>query len=233
MTALPDISRVAALIGEPTRAAMLVMLFGGVALTSSELAATAHVSPQTASMHLAKLVAGGFLTVEKRGRHRYYRLAGQEVAGALEALSTLTDVQRKNRPYSRVPKELRFARTCYDHLAGSLGVMIADALVTRGFLIADGAYFHMTSSGENWLATFGVDVEALKGTRRVLARCCFDWSERRHHIGGALGAALLKCLLESGCVVRMPEGRTVRLTVTGRMVLEKELGLRTEIAQVA
>lgn len=226
----PRIGSVAALIGEPARAAILVSLWDGRALSAGELAARAEVSTATASAHLAKLVAGGLLAVEARGRHRFYRLAGGAVAEAMEALAVLAPPGERIAapdPFEREAlAELRFARTCYDHLAGWLGVAIAEAMLARRFLIEAGDGFAPTASGEAWLAALGVDVAAARRARRAFARGCLDWSERRPHLAGALGAALAVRLFALGWVERVAGERTVRLTGTGRGALRRELGVR-------
>ena len=228
MLAHPNLSPVATLIGDPTRSALLAQLFDGAARTAGELACGAGVSPQVASNHLAKLLAGGLLALEVQGRHRYYRLARPEVAQALEALAGLGMPEPANTPRRvelKVPPELRFARTCYDHLAGELGVAMSRALLQRGYLLEEDARFETTPEGEAWLAGFGVPITELRRSRRTFARRCLDWSERRPHLGGALGTAVLKRLLDLGWVVRIPGNRAVRLTVAGSLALERELDL--------
>jgi DNA-binding transcriptional ArsR family regulator len=226
MNAYPDFAYVAGLIGDPTRAAMLDSLLDGRALPASELAYLARVSPQTASAHLAKLVEGKLLAVETHGRHRYYRLAGAHVAQVLEALTTLAPpVQVRSLRQSDLLKEVRHARTCYDHLAGQLGVELTRTFMVRGFLReADGEY-RITEEGKRWFSDFGIDVEAIRKKRRSLARPCLDWSERRHHLAGALGAALADRLFELGWIVRVPSSRAVRITEKGREHLAQQLGI--------
>jgi DNA-binding transcriptional ArsR family regulator len=223
----PDIAAVAALIGEPARAAMLVELLDGRALTASELAARVEIAPSTASEHLAKLVAGALLACEARGRHRHYRLAGPGVASALEILGTLA---RHARPVDDFEHELlhdiRFARSCYDHLAGRLGVAITESLLDHRFMVEADRDFRLTSDGEGWFAGFGVDLGAARQARRAFARRCLDWSERRPHLAGALGAGLLARLLELGWVERRDGERTLRLTPAGQDGLDATLGLR-------
>ncbi|MCP3139873.1 ArsR/SmtB family transcription factor [Pyxidicoccus xibeiensis] len=218
-----DLALVANLIGEPTRAGMLSRLLEGPARTAGELAREVGISPQTASGHLARLLEGGLVRVEVQGRHRYYRLAGPDVARALEALSLLTPTRAA--PAVRVPSPLRFARTCYDHLAGQLGVDLADALERRGYLEASEETWVLTPTGERFITRLGVEAGPLSRGRRAFARRCLDWSERRAHVGGALGAALAERLFTLRWVARRPEGRGVRLTVEGRRGFEKELGL--------
>ncbi|HUZ01811.1 MAG TPA: helix-turn-helix domain-containing protein [Thermomicrobiaceae bacterium] len=227
MKAQPNLAPIANLIGEPARATMLLELLGGGALTATELAARAEVAPSTASEHLARLVDGGLLRVEAQGRHRYYRLAGPEVARILEALGTLGRPVDGGDPFEHeVLDGLRFGRTCYDHLAGRLGVVVRDALVERGVLVEDGVEHGVTPAGEAWFAAFGIEVPAVRRARRSFARSCLDWSERRPHLAGALGAALLDRLVALGWVARVPGERMVVLTSAGRLGLARELGIR-------
>jgi len=160
--------------------------------------------------------------VAAQGRHRYYRLAGPEVARALEALSLLTPAARAA---VRVPEPLRFARTCYDHLAGRLAVDLVDAMARKGHLSEGEDAFALTPGGEKYFTHLGVDLEALSRGRRAFARPCLDWSERRPHLAGALGAALAGCLFERKWLARAQDGRGVRLTVAGRQGFERDLGL--------
>lgn len=223
----PNIALVASLIGEPARAAMLVALLDGRSLPASELAFRARVSPQTTSSHLAKLMSGKLLAVETHGRHRYYRIANAEVAQALEAIQSIAP-QRRITALLRTDedKTLRFARTCYDHLAGKLAVELTQKLVERGVLRISGADYSVTRKGAEWLKDFGIEVEEAKQRRRAFARQCLDWSERRHHIAGALGAAILARLFELNWIARQRTGRAVRLTHTGQRELHKEFNIR-------
>jgi DNA-binding transcriptional ArsR family regulator len=227
MNAYPNLAPFADLIGEPARAVMLSELLGGGALTSTELAVRAAIAPSTASEHLAKLVTGGLLSVETQGRHRYYRLAGPEIARILEALGAYSQPIESGDTFEReVLQGLRFARTCYDHLAGHLGVSLRSALIERGVLIEDGAEHRVTPAGEEWLTAFGIDLHVVRGARRSFARRCFDWSERRPHLAGALGAALLSRLIEQNWIVRVPGERLIVVTDTGRLAFARDLGLR-------
>jgi DNA-binding transcriptional ArsR family regulator len=220
-----DFARVAALIGEPARATMLLSLLDGRALAAGELAFSANVAPQTASGHLAKLVQGGLLRVETQGRHRYYRLAGPDVGSALEALGELAPAPRMRDREPEEIKVLRYARTCYNHLAGRLAVDIHIAMQRRGLLQpAAKKQCELTELGCKWLAEIASDLQLKIGRQDRVARLCLDWTERQHHLGGPLGCTLLNCLGARKWVVRM-QGRAVRLTVNGRLELGNRLGL--------
>lgn len=221
-----DFCSVAALIGEPARATMLLALLSGRALPAGELAFSANVAPQTASGHLAKLVEGGLLSVETQGRHRYYRLAGPDVGTALEALGGLAPAPRFR---DRLPDEIRairYARTCYNHLAGRLAVDINIAMQQRGLLApVTEKQCELTEQGRRWFAEIIREDSANLRRRDGMARLCLDWTERQHHLGGPLGSALLNTLCERKWVVRIRDTRGVRLTVNGRIELGKRLGL--------
>ena len=220
----PNLAPFGALIGERARATMLAELLDGRALTATELAARAGVTPATASVHLARLVGGGLLAVEPQGRHRYFRLKSRRVARALESLAALATTPAAGRPRG-VPNELRFARTCYDHLAGRLGVALENALVRQRLLAPEGPVYRVTRGGAAWLEAFGVDVAAARQSRRAFARACLDWSERRHHVAGALGRSLLDRLVERGWIERRTGERIVDLTASGKRALARELGV--------
>ncbi|MEL6316769.1 MAG: winged helix-turn-helix domain-containing protein, partial [Pseudomonadota bacterium] len=188
----PDIARLAALIGDPARANMLTALMSGQALTGRELAEAAGVTPQTASGHLAQLEAAGLVARRRQGRHRYAALAGPEVGAALEALMGLAAAagHSRARPGPKDPA-LRAARICYDHLAGEMGVRLYDGLLAQGALAEDGGGApSLTPEGAARMRAFGVDPAPLARARRPLCRACLDWSSRRNHLAGALGAAL-------------------------------------------
>ena len=223
-----ELAEVAALIGDPARANMLMMLVDGRAHTATELALAAGVSAQTTSGHLAKLTGANLLAVAAQGRHRYYRLAGPEVVQALEALLSLSAA---SLPPKRLPSKLdgaiRDARTCYDHLAGRLGVALADRLIEQGHLKPDGRQdFRGTRSGEMFLRDFGIDLDAESRHRRAFARQCLDWSERRPHIAGALGAAIAYRFFECGWITRQRESRAVAMTRAGKRALKALLDIR-------
>jgi DNA-binding transcriptional ArsR family regulator len=225
-----DIAAVAMAIGHPARGAMLTALFGGRALPASELARSARVSRSTASAHLAQLVETGLVRVERQGRHRYHRLAGADVAEALETLAALAPPRpvRSLRESDRARAE-RAARTCYDHVAGALGVALTDRLCDAGAL--DLASLGLLDAAP--LRALGVDVDRACAGRRPPTRSCLDWSERRPHLAGALGAALLDTLLASAWVARRPGGRALLVTPAGRDGLRDALGLEVEAPAVA
>lgn len=226
MNAHADIAAVAALLADPTRAAFLEALMDGRALPAGELAAHAGVSASTASEHLSRLVESGLLAVERSGRHRYFRLADPTVAQAWEALAVLAPAKKvRSLRESEAARAMRFGRTCYDHLAGELGVGLTQALVQAEVLTVTDGRFDVTADGAHRLKDFGIDTGALQSKRRALAPCCLDWTERRHHVAGALGAALLGRLLDLGWIRRSESSRAVRLTDSGRLGLSTEFGL--------
>jgi DNA-binding transcriptional ArsR family regulator len=220
-------SSAATLIADPTRSLMLAALLDGRALPAGELAYAAGVSAQTASAHLAKLLDGGLLTVEKEGRHRYYRLAGTHVAEALERLATLGGTETvRRKPLPPKARELQFARRCYDHLAGQLGVAVTQGLQERGFIIAAAdKQFQVSPMGADWFHGIGLDVNGLRPTRRGLARQCLDWTERSHHLAGPLGVALLTHMCAENWLRRSRESRAIRITPKGRTELKRQLGV--------
>jgi DNA-binding transcriptional ArsR family regulator len=218
----PAIAAVAALIGDPARTNMLQALMATAALTASELAREAGVTPQTASGHLGKLQAGGLLSVEHQGRHRYYRLAGPDVAAALEALMGIAGRVRPQRTRPG-PKDdvLRTARACYDHLAGGLGVSLYDHFLAGGRLAKRNDELVVTESGRRFFCDFGLDMAALENRRRPLCRACLDWSERRAHLAGSLGAALLGAMLARGWCARPKDSRALAFSLDGRVAFER------------
>jgi len=225
----PSIATVAALIGDTGRVAMLTALVGGRALPAGELAAAADMSPPAASAHLAKLTDGGLLTVEREGRHRYYRLAGPGVAAILESLASYAGQPIRPRAV-RTPKAraLRRARTCYDHLAGQLGVAVATALEGRGLLApAGGKRLDVTPAGATWFAAvLGIDATALRPGRHGIACRCLDWTERRHHLAGPLGTQMMRRYCDLGWLTKTPDSRAVQLSPCGRNSLHPQLGIR-------
>lgn len=220
-----ELAITANLLAEPARAAMLLELMHGRALPAGELADAANVTAQTASGHLAKLVEGGFLRMEQQGRHRYYRLANAEVADAVEALLVLTRDGRKREASVPEVGSLAHARTCYAHLAGWLGVQIADALQAKGFLLpASGRAFAVTEQGREWFEEMGVVVNGAEdGANAKLARQCIDWTERRPHVAGALGVGMYRRFVALRWIAPMKSTRAVRVTLDGKRGLWKRL----------
>lgn len=223
----PNVVEVASLIGDPSRLAMLMSLLGGKALPAGDLAQAARISPQTASTHLAKMVEGGLLLHESYGRHKYFRLASREVGHALESLIAIAPSKSvRSLRESDELKTLRHARTCYDHLAGKIGVALTDRLLDMKFLEESGNDYVLSVEGKERLQNFGVEVDADHRKRRHYARQCLDWSERRHHLAGSLGAAITQRLFELKWIERLPNGRAVRVTNAGIHGLAGEFGLQ-------
>lgn len=220
MTAEPDIARVAAAIGDRTRASMLTALLDGEALTAGALARRAGVAPSTATGHITRLLDDRLIVRRTAGRRRYHVLAGEDVAAALEALARISPSIRDGM---QSQDALRFARTCYDHLAGALGVTVGDALVERG--VVSSGMTELSAAGSDWLRGLGVDVEGLRTKRRTLVRPCLDWSERRDHVAGAVGAVIADIAIARRWVVRLDGTRGLRLTLRGREGFYRALGL--------
>jgi DNA-binding transcriptional ArsR family regulator len=221
----PSIAPVAALAGDPGRANMLAALSGGMALTASELAGEAGVTLQTASSHLAKLESAGLISATRQGRHRYFRLADDDVAQMLEAIMNVAarTGQMRTRPGPRDPA-LRKARICYDHLAGEMGVGLLDSLLRMECMVREHDELSLTKSGVAFMNGLRIDVGRLSAQRRPLCRPCLDWSMRRHHLGGALGAALLKRFQELRWLARINESRALRFTPSGEIHFLKTFG---------
>ena len=217
----PDLSRIAALVGDPARANMLSALMGGTALTASELAQEAGVSLPTASSHLAKLAQGGLVLVASQGRHRYFALSGPQVAAMLEAIEGVAAAAgpRRVRPGPR-DHAMREARVCYDHLAGEKGVALFDHLTQRGFVEAGGDTVALTDDGHRWFEAVGIDVAGLAKYRRPLCRSCLDWSVRRSHLAGSLGAAMLDLMISRGWTRRLRDSRALAFTPPGRAAFD-------------
>jgi DNA-binding transcriptional ArsR family regulator len=216
-----SIARIAGLIGEAGRIQMLTTLLDGNGHPAAELAIVASVSPQTASSHLAKLLEGELISSERRGRQRFFRLKNSDVATAIEALGALA-----HDSGSDAMPELRFARTCYDHLAGVLAIALRNELLEKGIVCQGKDAFLVTSDGERFLRRFEIDTSALRKVRRSFAYKCLDWTERHHHIGGSVGAALLSRFMEMKWLARMRGTRAVRLTHAGERGFEQVFGIR-------
>jgi DNA-binding transcriptional ArsR family regulator len=222
----PDVALIAGLMAEPARAAILVALVGGRALPAGELAFIGNVAPQTASFHLRKLMDASLITVERQGKHSYYRLANERVASTLESIASLAPIRAPSDPLPRTRhesermRELRFARSCYRHLAGVLAVEINRVLLDRAIVIANSpTTFALTDRGRQWARDFGMQIP------KSPAKACLDWTERRHHLGGALGATLFTRLVELRWIVRNPDTRAVRVTHTGAQALEHHFAI--------
>jgi DNA-binding transcriptional ArsR family regulator len=227
MTFQSSYTSAAALIGDPVRAIMLNALLDGRALPAGELAYAAGVTPQTASSHLNKLLGGGLIAVEREGRHRYFRLAGADVAEALERLAAIGPAEpMRRRAPTREAAALRDARSCYNHLAGRLGVEVTRSLIDKKLVLpASDKRFEVTPDGVQWFASIGIDTAVLKPGVRGIARQCLDWTEREHHLAGPLGVALLTALLHRHWVRRERTGRALRITAEGRAALRSQLGI--------
>ena len=219
-----DFGTIAKLIGDPIRANILWALLDGRAYTASELAVTVEATPQNLSMHLGKLIKADLLTVEIQGRHRYYAFSRPEVAYAVESLAGLLPPKPKEAAVKEDPP-IRTCRTCYDHLAGKVGVALTEGFVKQKLLDLAGKHFIPTSKGIRWFEEMGIDCEALKEQRRSFARACLDWTERRPHLAGSLGAAVLQMMLDDNWLRRMANTRAVQVTPKGRKALSELLHL--------
>ena len=225
----PGIPRIAHLLADPARATMLWALIDGTMRPAGELAYAANISAQSASAHLAKLVEGGFLAAEAQGRHRYFRIASPEVADAMESFASLSAAVRPRSPRSvlplgSVPVQFLHARTCYDHLAGETAVKVLEAMLKARWLAADGRDFAVTRLGENKLAALDVDLAGARSSRRVFARACVDLTQRRPHLGGALGAALLDLYVAKTWIQRSRRSRAVSITPRGQEAFRRLFG---------
>ena len=212
----PDIAQIGSLIGDPARANMLAALTGGRALTATELAAVGGITLQTASSHLSKLEAGGLLSQRKQGRHRYFALADEAAARLIETMMGFAS-SRGHLRYRPGPKDpaLRKARVCYDHLAGDFGVRMLDSFICRGEITSEGENLTVTPRGREQLDAFGIDLSSLASSRRPLCKSCLDWSERRSHLAGLLGKALLVHMFDQGWARRSEDSRAVLFTPEG------------------
>ena len=231
MTADHDVSvsRIAAAIGEPARARMLYCLSDGRARTSTELAVVADITPSTASVHLQRLKTQQLVKVLSQGKHRYYSLQGTDVAATLEALSVLAG-GRRDAFVPNTPSRLRIARTCYDHMAGTVAVSLNDRFNALGWLSAHGKddnTYDLSANGTKAFQDLGIDVDAIRALRRRFAYACVDWSERRPHLGGALGASLLKVAFKRKWVASDLDSRALRVTGLGRREMLSRFGVNT------
>jgi DNA-binding transcriptional ArsR family regulator len=224
----PDIARIGALLGDPARTHMLTALMSGQALTAGELAREAGVTPQTASSHLAKLADGGLVAARKQGRCTYYALANGQVAELMEQIAGLAAASGhlRTRPGPRDPA-LRRARVCYDHLAGEFGVALLDALVGRGVIEDRDGALSLSAPGLGFVRAFGVPVEALRASRRPVCKACLDWSQRRNHLAGGLGKALLDQVYARGWARRLDGARVVVFNAPGQAAFEQTFGIES------
>ncbi len=229
------VAEIGALVGDVARANMLHALMAGRALTAGELAWIGGVGASTASEHLAKLAASGLVAVEKQGRHRYFRLSSPAVARMLEGISAVvaTEGPQRYRPASRIDEALRRARLCYDHLAGRLGVALCEALTKRECVLLSEDGGVVTEAGQRFFADLRIDLGQLQRRRRLFCRPCLDWSERRHHLAGSLGAALAARCFELGWIEPIRDSRAVAVTRQGREGLASRFGIRNEELRIA
>ncbi|MFW0737192.1 ArsR/SmtB family transcription factor [Flavobacterium sp. T12S277] len=212
--------KAAGLIGDATRAAIMWALLDGRAFTATELSVAVNTSPQNMSMHLGKLLEANLLAVEKQGRHKYYRFSSKEVAYVVEAMANLIpkpEISSKKKTENYPP--IKYCRTCYDHLAGKIGVALADSLVEQKIIIENNNTFEISPEGEKWFSDFGINLEEAQKQKRIFLKPCLDWSERRNHIAGSVGTLLLNKMLEQDWIRRTKDSRAVIITGKG----EKEL----------
>jgi DNA-binding transcriptional ArsR family regulator len=224
MFAKYTVAELGALIADPSRVEMLTLLLDGGRHSAGELARAAGLSPQAASAHLTRLTAGGLARVTRSGRRRLFELDRPEVGHMLEALGAATRRRMPTRDADTSTEPIRVARTCYDHLAGRVAVLLTRAWVERGVLSVRGGEFDLTSSGDRWFHALGIDTSPMRDLRRAFVRGCLDWTEREPHVGGAVGAAWLRHCLAEGWVRRMPSTRAVRVSEPGRKAFRQLLG---------
>jgi DNA-binding transcriptional ArsR family regulator len=226
-TIAPELAELAGVIADRGRACILSRLMDGRAQTASELARVAGVTPQTASWHLSRLVQRALLKVERRGPRRFYRLATPLVAQMFEGMMTVAVIgPQPPRPSSRIDDQMRRARTCYDHLAGELGVAVTDAMQARGYLVLDHDAGELTAAGTAFLDSLGIDLRSPARRRRALCRPCLDWSERRPHLAGRAGAAVAELAFRQDWIRRRPQGRSIEITEAGRAAFKDLFGAR-------
>ena len=222
----PIIAEIAAVVGDPARATMVSALLDGRGLTASELASAARITPQTASTHLAKLTEAGLLAMVRKGRQRHFRLASPTVEDMIDGIAAVALAKRpRYRPLAPLAQALGAARICFDHLAGRLGVEVTDSLVAREYVAPDGEVAEITRAGARFFTGFGVELATLRATRRRLCRLCLDWTERRPHIAGAVGAAITRRFFDLGWMERVKRGHAVVVTPSGRRGFQKTFGI--------
>ena len=222
----PIIAETAALVGDPARATMLSALLDGRALTASELASAARITPQTASTHLAKMTEAGLLAVAREGRYRHFRLASPTVAAMIDGIVAVALAKRpRYGPLSRHARALGAARICYGHLAGRLSIALTDSLASRKYVVLDDEAAEVTATGTRFVSEFGIELPALRASRRHFCRLCLDWTERRPHIAGAVGAAITNRCFELGWMERMKRSQAVVVTQRGRRGFQQTFGV--------
>jgi len=224
-----DFSKIATLIGDKARSIMLWSLLDGKAYTATELAVSANISRQSVSNHLSKLMKAKLVAVEKQGRQRYYRLASEQVAQVIESMASLIPNQKVETRKSPEAQKLAFARTCYDHLAGKLSVELVTSLIEKNVIILCENDYQVTDFGKNWFEELGIEIDALRTKRRSFAHKCMDWTERKHHIAGALGAAILEHFLKNDWIRRKQNTREIVLTALGEMKLVNVFNITAHI----
>ena len=231
MTSEPNLAWIASVVGDPARLSILLALMDGRARTAKELAFLARVAAPTASGHLAKLLDSRLVAVDPQGRHRYYRIASLLVAEMVEAMSVVAgDTARADPRLARVDPALAAARTCYNHLAGRLGVALADALQRRGDLVFADGVGEVTAQGQAFFKDIGVDARSSGSRGRVFCKPCLDWTERRHHLAGTLGSALCEHCLGSGWLQRSRDSRALTITADGRAAFASLFGIDMEVS---
>lgn len=218
-----EFSKIATLIGEKGRSLMLWSLLDGKAYTATELSAFANISRQSVSNHLSKLIEANLVIAEKQGRHRYFRLANEKVAQVIESMASLIPNQKIEIKKSAETQKLAFARTCYDHLAGRISIELAKSLLGKKIIVMRGTDFEVTDFGRIWFEELGIDIVTLKNKKRSFAHKCMDWTERKHHIAGALGAAILEKFLENDWIRKKTNTRGIVVTTLGELKLFDEL----------
>ncbi|WP_163527219.1 ArsR/SmtB family transcription factor [Halobacillus ihumii] len=227
MNTSPNVAEVASILGEPSRSLILTSLMDGRFHTATELAYMAGIKQQTASFHLSKLMKANLIVMEKHGRHRYYQITDGEVAQILESFLTLSrPPEVRSLKQSNQMKTLKSGRTCYDHLAGELGVSLTESMVQEGLIEKADKEFMVSSKGEKFFAEFGLDISTLREKRRSFSRVCLDWSERQHHLAGALGHAIAIKLFEMNWIERIPSSRAVKVTEKGKEGLKKQFNMK-------
>jgi DNA-binding transcriptional ArsR family regulator len=219
-----EISRISTIIGDPVRSVILWTLLDNRAYTAIELANVVETSPQNISIHLSKLVNADLLTVESQGRHKYYKLLNPEIAGVIEGIANLVPKERQKKVTDN-NSGIKYCRTCYDHLAGKIGVEITAKLIDKKYIVLDNKSFLVTDEGKTFFEDLGIDLEALKKQKRIFAKPCLDWSERKHHFSGSLAAALLNKMFETDWIRRIDNSRAVSITANGQKALYDKLKL--------